>query len=588
MSARCFVSSFSDFQKMSLILLFALLLAACHGGGGNDSVVPPVIQAQVSAAQGGTFADNPANPLVSLTVPAGALSEDARLTVTPVATPPAPGANQTPASAAYAIALTSVSGAPLTIGEDLVLEMAAAPAPVHPQLGEIARVSGTAWLRQRASLFRPSDSTVVTLVADPNGTFRVMHRSLQTAGGPGATAGFDVFMNETFGNEDFFGGVLGLHTVLNDLLPTEAVALGVQIDLAKVPQAIVDVMTGADLNAKDVALADPATTRALLQAGAVVGVKGVFGDPLNPDLLTSAGITCALCHQNVTPTTFQLSAGPTTLPIGPLEVDGKANVAMDAGAIIAATPFAQTAGQPTIDLLNSWGPGRFDIRALPDNPLEDNADNPTGNPPLWNFVDLEAQGYLFGYDGLFVGENALASQAEAVYDLVMHANGAFGTVSGNLSPALRITPPQALLDALVAAEASASGNDIVTQDLLDLQTWMRSLASPPPGAFDEALAEEGFRLFFGRANCHVCHNTADLTDAAGSLFTFTLGPTPGNLAGGIKVPGLRGVSQSAPYLHDHSLASLEEVVALLATLGDPIPALTAEEQTALVEFLKSL
>ncbi|ALC14919.1 hypothetical protein DSOUD_0118 [Desulfuromonas soudanensis] len=588
MSARSFLSNFSDFQRMSLVLLFALLLAACNGSDGNDSVVPPVIQAQVSAAQGGTFADNPANPLVSLTVPAGALSEDARLTVTPVAGSPAPGANQTPASTAYAIALNSVSGAPLTIGEDLILEMAAAPAPVHPQLGEIARVSGTVWLRQVASFFRPSDSTVVTLVADPNGIFRVMHRSLQTAGGPGVTAGFDVFMNGTFGNEDFFGGVLDLHTVLNGLPPTDAVALGVQIDLAKVPQTIVDVMTGTDLNAKDVALADPATTRALLQAGAVVGVKGVFGDPLNPDLLTSAGITCALCHQNVTPTTFQLSAGPTTLPIGPLEVDGKANVAMDAGAILAATPFAQTAGQPTIDLLNSWGPGRFDIRALPDNPLEDNADNPTGNPPLWNFVDLEAQGYFFGYDGLFVGENALASQAEAVYDLVMHANGAFGTVSGNLSPALRITPPQALLDALAAAEVAAPGNDIVTQDLLDLQTWMRSLASPPPGAFDEALAEEGFRLFFGRANCHVCHDTADLTDAAGSLFTFTLGATSGDLAGGIKVPGLRGVSQSAPYLHDHSLASLEEVVALLATLGDPIPALTATEQTALVEFLKSL
>jgi hypothetical protein len=588
MSARYFVPSFSDFQKISLILLVALLLAACHGGGGNDSVAAPVFQAQVSAAQGGTFADNPANPLVSLTIPAGALSEDARLTVTPVAGPPAPGANQTPAGSAFAISLISVSGAPLTIGEDLVLEMAAAPAPVHPQLGEIAKVSGTAWLRQRASFFRPSDSTVVTLVADPNGTFRVMHRSLQTAGGPGATAGLDVFMHETFGNEDFFGGVLGLHTALNDLLPTEAVALGVQVDLAKVPQAIVDVMTGADLNAKDVALADPGTTRALLRAGAVVGVKGIFEDPLNPDLLTSSGITCALCHQNVTPTTFQLSAGPTALPIGPLEVDGKANVAMDAGAILAATPFAQIAGQPTIDLLNSWGPGRFDIRALPDNLLEDNADNPTGNPPLWNFVDLETQGYLFGYDGLFVGANALASQAEAVYDLVMHANGAFGTVSGNLSPALRVTPPQALLDVLAAAETAAPGNDIVTQDLLDLQTWMRSLASPPPGAFDETLAEEGFKLFFGRANCHVCHNTADLTDAAGSLFTFTLGPTPGDLAGGIKVPGLRGVSHSAPYLHDHSLTTLAEVVALLATLGDPIPALTADEQAALVEFLKSL
>lgn len=588
MSARCFVRSFPGSLKMALVLLPALLLAACHGDG-SSSAAPPVIQAQVSAAQGGTFTDNPANPLVSLAIPAGALSEDARLTVTPVAGPPAPGANQTPASSAFTISLTSVSGAPLTIGGDLVLELAAAPAPVHPQLGEIAKLSGTQWERLRANFFRSADNTVVALVAEPNGTFRAIHRTLQTAGGPGAAAGFDVFMHETFGNEEFFGGVLGLHTVLNDLLPTEAVALGVQIDLAKVPADIADVMTGTDLNAKDAALANPVATQRLLKAGAIVGVRGVFATADPNDLtLISAGITCALCHQNVTPTTFQLSAGPTALPIGPLEVDGKANVAMAAGAIIAATPFAAVAGQATVDLLNSWGPGRFDIRALPDNPLEDNADNPTGNPPLWNFVDMEAQGYLFGYDGLFVGENALASQAEAVYDLVMHANGAFGTASGNLPPALRITPPQSLLDALAAAETAAPGNDLDTQKLLDLQTWMRSLASPPPGAFDEALAEEGFRLFFGRANCHVCHNTADLTDAAGSLFTFTLGPTPGELSGGIKVPGLRGVSQSAPYLHDHSLATLAEVVALLATLGDPIPALTADEQTALVEFLKSL
>jgi hypothetical protein len=261
---------------------------------------------------------------------------------------------------------------------------------------------------------------------------------------------------------------------------------------------------------------------------------------------------------------------------------------MDAGAILAATPFATTAGPATVALLNSWGPGRFDVRALPDNPLEDNADNPTGNPPLWNFVDLQAQGYLFGYDGLFVGENALASQAEAVYDLVMHGNGAFGTVAGNLPPALRITPPQALLDALAAAETAAPGNDINNQKLLDLQSWMRSLTSPAPGTFDAAKAEQGFQLFFGTANCHVCHNTADLTNAQGNLFTFSLGPNPGDLAGGIKVPGLRGVSSSAPYLHNHSLGTLPEVVALLATLGDPIPALTAVEQEALVEYLKSL
>lgn len=570
-----------------LLLAFPLLfLVAC--GGDNDKAAPALIRADVSAASGGTFVDNPTNPRVSLTIPPGALNADARLVVTAVTSSTPPAANQTVASDAFAISLTSTSGAPLTIGEDLLLAMAASPAPVHPQLGEIAKLSATDWERLRVNFFRSSDNTVVSRVSDPNGTFRVLHRTLQTTSGPAVAAGFEVFMNESFGNENFFGGVLGLHTVLNALPPTSAVALGVQVDLAKVPADIVTVMTGSDLTAKDAALANPVITQRLLKAGAVIGVKGVFATADPGDItLTGAGITCALCHQNVTPTTFTLTAGPTPLPIGPLAIDGKANVAMNAGAILAATPFVQT-NPALVTTLQGWGPGRFDVRALPDNPLEDNADNPTGNPPIWNFVDVQSQGYLFGYDGLFFGENALASQAEAVYDLVMHGNGAFGTVAGNLPPALHITPSQALLNALAAAETADPGNDINTQKLLDLQTWMRSLASPPPGTFDAVKAEQGFQLFFGKANCHVCHNTADLTNAQGNLFTFSLGPNPGDLAGGIKVPGLRGVSRSAPYLHNHSLGTLQEVVALLATLGAPIPALTAVEQEALVEYLKSL
>lgn len=586
-------------RVLALLLTFPMLfLAACGGGGGGGvNGDTTLVQADISAAAGGTFTDNLANPSISLTIPPGALSADARLVVTAVSAPLPPGAGQAAASGAFTVTLASLSGAPLAIGENMVLEMAASPAPVHPQLGEIARLSGAGWVRLPSSFFRASDSTVVSLVSDANGTFRVLHRTLQTASGPAVAAGFEVFMNESFGNESFFGGVLGLHTVLNALPPTQAVALGVQVDLAKVPADIVAVMTGPDLAAKDAALADPVITQRLLKAGAVIGVKGVFAtaDP-NDITLTAAGITCALCHQNVTPTTFVLTAGPTALPIGPLEVDGKSNVAMDAGAILAATPFVQT-NPALVATLQGWGPGKFDVRALPDNPLEDGADNPTGNPPLWNFVDLDVQGYLFGYDGLFVGENALASQAEAVYDLVMHGNGAFGIAvnglfgvagAGNLPPALRIAPPQALINALAAAETGQPGNDIDTQKLLDLQTWMRSLASPPPGTFNEAEAEQGFKLFFGKANCHVCHNTADLTNSLGSLFTFTLGPNPGDLAGGIKVPGLRGVSRSAPYLHNHGLGTLQEVVALLATLGNPIPALTAAEQAALVEFLKSL
>ena len=368
--------------------------------------------------------------------------------------------------------------------------------------------------------------------------------------------------------------------------------LGAQVDIDNVPAEIVAVMVGDDLDAKDAALADPATTRALIKAGAVIGVKGVYAsdDPADDEMI-AVGLTCSLCHVNAAPTEFELNAGTVALPIGPAQFDGVPNTRMDAGTILSFTPFAQGAGQAVVDLLQSWGAGSFDIRALPDNPLEDNVNNPTNNPPIWNFVDLAEQGYAFGWDGLFlddgINNNALASQAEAVFDLVMHANGAFGMPNGNLPPELAIAPPPELVDALILAEANEPGNDIVTHKLLDLQEWMRSVTSPAPGDFDEAKAEAGFHLFFGKANCVACHSSPDLTGPG--LFTdITVNPPQGGLAAGIHVPSLRGILSTAPYFHDASASTLADAVARLVERGAPVPPLTAEEQEALVEYLKSL
>ena len=209
-------------------------------------------------------------------------------------------------------------------------------------------------------------------------------------------------MNATFGNENFFGGVMGLHELLNSVDPASAVELGVQVDLTKVPQEIVDVMTGGDLAAKDDALADPATTRTLIKADAVIGVRGFYATKdLTDDVMISAGLTCALCHTTVTPTEFELTTGTVALPIGVPNLDGVPNTTLDAGAILALTPLAQELGQEVVDELNSWGPGNFDVRALPDNPVDDGVINPTSTPPLWNFIDLGEQGYRLLWDGLF-------------------------------------------------------------------------------------------------------------------------------------------------------------------------------------------
>lgn len=552
-----------------------LLLAAC--GGPDDSLL---IQQAVRAAEGGTLAS--ADGAIRIVIPPGALSADTEVSVERVAGAPERTGATRSASEAYSIRF----GTGVTLAQPMRLEIAAASAPAHPQVGEVVMLDGGSWQRLAANFFRARDRTVLALTRTP-GTVRAAHRTLQAATGDAVARGRDVFLYETFGNEAFFGATLGLHELLNTLTPAQAVAAGVQVDLAKVPAGITAVLTGSDLAAKDTALQDPAVTRALLRAGAVVGVKAVFADE-GSDRATAAGITCALCHVSVTPTRFQLSGGSAELPIGALRLDGVANAAMDAGAILSLTPFAQAAGAATVTMLQSWGRGRFDVRALPGNPLDDGVNNPTKTPPLWNFVDLSQQGYLYNWDGLFkngTAGNALASQAEAVYDLVMHANGAFGTGAGSLPPELSSTPPQAVLDALGAAEAAQPGNAIALAKLLDVQAFQRSITSPAPGPFDATLAEQGFALFNGKAQCSGCHRTAEFT---GPVVTarITLNAPQGGLAGGIKTPGLRGVARTAPFFHDGSAATLREVLDVYA--GRITPALSDAEKNAVVEYLKSL
>ncbi|KAF0216945.1 MAG: Cytochrome c [Geobacteraceae bacterium] len=392
-------------------------------------------------------------------------------------------------------------------------------------------------------------------------------------------AGREVFMNETFGNEKFFGDTLGLHTVLNGVAPKDAVALGVQVDLNKVPADIVAVMTGSDLAAKDAALSDPAVTRQLIKAGAVIGVKGSYATTAAGDTtLTSAGISCALCHVTVKPTTFTLTAGATPLPIGEPQFDGVPNTRMDAGKILSFTPFAVANGLSAT--LAGWGPGRFDIRAL--NELDDSVDNPTAYPPLWNFPDLQVNGYALGWDGMFKGTNALASISEAVYDLIMHGNGSFAATHGAIPPALAFPPRQAVLDKFQDNPAST----ITADKLLQVQAFLQSLHSPAASGFDQLQAAAGKTLFEGKAKCATCHPAATEFITAGRYSDITAAPPTGDLAGGIKVPGLRGVSHTAPYFHDGSAATLPEVVNRFNSrdaLG-----LTDTEKSQLVEYLKSL
>jgi cytochrome c peroxidase len=132
------------------------------------------------------------------------------------------------------------------------------------------------------------------------------------------------------------------------------------------------------------------------------------------------------------------------------------------------------------------------------------------------------------------------------------------------------------------------------------------------GERDAVTAEEraGFVLFLFRGGCAQCHAVGE----RGALFTDQrfhntgTGQTPADL-GRMEVtgdaadrwkyrtPGLRNVALTAPYMHDGSLATLEDVVAFYDRGGGADPAkaewlyplrLSAADRRALVAFLKTL
>jgi cytochrome c peroxidase len=122
----------------------------------------------------------------------------------------------------------------------------------------------------------------------------------------------------------------------------------------------------------------------------------------------------------------------------------------------------------------------------------------------------------------------------------------------------------------------------------------------------EPAALRGEALFFGDAGCFHCHPPGALTNEGffnngtfvdgGDVGRQTLTGRTGDL-GKFKVPGLRNVAASAPYMHDGSLATLEDVVDHYdrGGLGHPSTdpqigplGLSAENKQDLLAFLHAL
>ena len=132
---------------------------------------------------------------------------------------------------------------------------------------------------------------------------------------------------------------------------------------------------------------------------------------------------------------------------------------------------------------------------------------------------------------------------------------------------------------------------------------------------DEAAVSDAVRrgeaLFHGKASCAQCHAGPNYTDADGGRFhNIGVGmsvPEPDlgryNVTeqeedrGAFKTPTLRNIAETAPYMHDGSVATLEEVIDFYESGGEPNPwldskmmplSLTDQEKQDLLAFLQAL
>jgi cytochrome c peroxidase len=116
-----------------------------------------------------------------------------------------------------------------------------------------------------------------------------------------------------------------------------------------------------------------------------------------------------------------------------------------------------------------------------------------------------------------------------------------------------------------------------------------------------AAEQAGLQLFRGKANCIACHVGPNFTDE--SLHNTGIAWRNGELAdagagqGNFKTPTLREIARTAPYMHDGSVPTLEEVVEYYDRGGNRNPnldpeihplRLSAEEKRNLAAFLRSL
>jgi cytochrome c peroxidase len=397
--------------------------------------------------------------------------------------------------------------------------------------------------------------------------------------------GRQIFRFDTFGSEDFWGGKLRLHEALAGeklggvgpgVSPAKALELGLKVDAEAIPADL-----AAQIKAGEVDLEDPATTAALLKLNAVVGVTGFFA----PDgKLTSVGLTCALCHSTVDDS-FAPGIGK--------RLDGWGNRDLNVGAIVASapdlSPFVELLGVDEAavkDVLNSWGPGRYDAELNMDGKGKrpDGKTAATLMPSAFGLAGVNQHTWTGGW-GTVTYWNAYVANTQ------MYGKGTF--FDARLEDASQYP---------IAAKAGWGHKrdevDLITAKLPALHFYQLAMPAPkaPEGAFSAEAAERGEKLFNTTARCATCHVPPIFTEPGNNLHTapelgiddFQANRGPGRSYVTTPLRALWNTDKihKGGFYHDGRFATLEDVVEHYDNhlrLG-----LTDAQKADLIEYLKSI
>jgi hypothetical protein len=394
--------------------------------------------------------------------------------------------------------------------------------------------------------------------------------------------GREIFRQDTFGSEAFWGDQLRLHQAIAGsahggvgpgLTAHDALTVGLKVDVAKLPRILVEAIRG-----KSVSLEKVETTLELLRADAVVGVKAFFGpDRRNP---TSIGITCAFCHSTVDDS---LAKG-----IG-RRLDGWPNRDLDVGAIAAMSPslkpFEDLLGADrasVVKVLMSWGPGKYDAELDKDGKgfRPDGKSSATTIPAAFGLAGVN----LHTYNGW--GSVPYWNAYVAVTQ--MHGSGTY------FDPRLR--------DAAKHPVSAKSGSwntrgrpDLVTGKLASLHYYQLAIPAPKPkaGSFDASAAARGKGVFEGRGRCATSHVPPLFTEPGWSMHSpaeigiddFQSRRSPDNMYRTTPLAGLF-VRAKGGFYHDGRFADYRAVVDHYD--GHLRLGLNEGEKRDLIEYLKSI